>query len=127
MASSILHPTKRVSFRKAARLLRQGGRLAISDIVTEEPLPEASSAMLISGLPVLAGQRQQTDYRSVIEAAGLRVEVFEKIRSTSSFPIGRRVRPPSGRKERVDSRTQALTRGNREMTSLSPHPSPYRK
>ncbi len=72
-----LAPDKARVFHEAARLLRQGGRLAISDIVTEEPLPEGVVCNADLWAACIGGAAQQTDYRSVIEAAGLRVEVFE--------------------------------------------------
>lgn len=72
-----LAPDKGRVFREAARLLRQGGRLAIADIVTEEPLPEGVVCNADLWAACIGGAAQQMDYRSEIEAAGLRVEIFE--------------------------------------------------
>ena len=72
-----LAPDKGRVFREAARLLRQGGRLAIADIVTEQPLPEGVVCNADLWAACIGGAAQQTDYRSEIEATGLRVEVFE--------------------------------------------------
>jgi SAM-dependent methyltransferase len=60
-------------FREAARLLRSGGRLAISDIVTEVPLPETIVCNSTLWAACIGGAAQQDNYRRQIEAAGLRV------------------------------------------------------
>ncbi len=64
-------------FREAARLLKSGGRLALADIVTEQPLPENVVCNADLWAACIGGAAQQADYRSVIEAAGLAVERVE--------------------------------------------------
>ncbi len=64
-------------FREAARLLKSGGRLAIADIVTEQPLPENVVCNADLWAACIGGAAQQLDYRSAIEAAGLTVERVE--------------------------------------------------
>jgi ubiquinone/menaquinone biosynthesis C-methylase UbiE len=64
-------------FREAARLLKPGGRLAISDIVTEVRLPESIVCNLTLWAACIGGAAQQDDYRNQIEAAGLAVVMVE--------------------------------------------------
>jgi ubiquinone/menaquinone biosynthesis C-methylase UbiE len=60
-------------FREAARLLKAGGRLAISDIVTEVQLPESIVCNSTLWAACIGGAAQQDNYRRMIEQAGLRV------------------------------------------------------
>jgi arsenite methyltransferase len=60
-------------FREVARLLRPGGRLALSDIVTEVPLPESIVCNSTLWAACIGGAAQQDNYRVGIERAGLRV------------------------------------------------------
>jgi arsenite methyltransferase len=64
-------------FREAARLLKSGGRLALSDIVTEVQLPESIVCNSTLWAACIGGAAQLTNYRSQIEAAGLRVVKME--------------------------------------------------
>jgi arsenite methyltransferase len=64
-------------FREAARLLRPGGRLAISDIVTEVPLPENIVCNSTLWAACIGGAAQQKNYCAQIEAAGLHVAKME--------------------------------------------------
>jgi len=72
-----LAPDKRKVFREAARLLKPGGRLAISDIVTEAQLPESIVCNSTLWAACIGGAAQQDDYRGQIEAAGLEVVKLE--------------------------------------------------
>ena len=66
--------TEKVSvFREAARLLKSGGRLALSDIVTEVQLPDNIVCNSTLWAACIGGASQQNNYHSQIEAAGLRV------------------------------------------------------
>lgn len=65
-------------FREAARVLRPGGRLVLSDIVTEVRLPETITCDSSLWAACIGGASQQDDYRSQIEAAGLRVVRLEQ-------------------------------------------------
>ena len=60
-------------FGEAARLLKPGGRLAISDIVTEVQLPEGIVCNSTLWAACIGGAAQQDNYRTQIEAAGLKV------------------------------------------------------
>lgn len=68
-------------FREATRLLRSGGRLAISDIVTEARLPESIVCNSTLWAACIGGAAQQDDYRDLIEGAGLRVATVETNRA----------------------------------------------
>jgi len=60
-------------FREVARLLKAGGRLVISDIVTEVQLPETVVCNSTLWAACIGGAAQQDDYRGQIAAAGLKV------------------------------------------------------
>jgi len=72
-----LAPDKSKVFLEAHRLLKPGGRLAISDIVTEVQLPETIVCNSTLWAACIGGAAQQDNYRSQIEAAGLRVVKVE--------------------------------------------------
>ncbi|OHV82002.1 methyltransferase domain-containing protein [Mesorhizobium sp. ORS 3428] len=64
---------KSAVFREASRLLKSGGRLAISDIVTEVQLPETIVCNSTLWAACIGGAAQQDSYRSQIAAAGLNI------------------------------------------------------
>ena len=68
-----LAPDKTKVFAEAARVLRPGGRLAIADIVTDVQLPANVTCNTTLWAACIGGAAQRDDYRSQIEAAGLRV------------------------------------------------------
>ena len=68
-----LSPDKPAVFREVARMLKPGGRLAISDIVTELPLPEGVSCNADLWAACIGGAMQEDAYRAAIEGAGLEV------------------------------------------------------
>jgi arsenite methyltransferase len=67
---------KQSVFREAARLLKPGGRLAISDIVTAAQLPDTVVCNADLWAACIGGAMQHDDYRRAIEAAGLRVKTI---------------------------------------------------
>jgi len=68
-----LAPDKPKVFREAERVLKPGGRLAISDIVTAVQLPETIVCNSTLWAACIGGAAQQDHYRRQIETAGLRV------------------------------------------------------
>ena len=66
-----LSADKAAVFREAARVLKPGGRLAFSDIVTESQLPETVSCNADLWAACIGGAMQEDNYRTTIEAAGL--------------------------------------------------------
>jgi SAM-dependent methyltransferase len=69
---------KKAVFAEIARILRPGGRLAISDIVTERQLTEAIVCDVNLWASCIGGAMQQDDYRGSIEGAGLDVREFRE-------------------------------------------------
>ncbi|MEU9716227.1 methyltransferase domain-containing protein [Streptomyces sp. NPDC047976] len=61
-------------FAEAARVLRPGGRLALADIVTEQPLTEAIVCDAGLWASCIGGAAHETTYRQAIETAGLRIK-----------------------------------------------------
>ncbi len=72
-----LAPDKAAVFREVARVLRPGGRLAIADIVTESQLPDSVSGNADLWAACIGGAIQEDDYRSALEAAGLKLDRVE--------------------------------------------------
>jgi arsenite methyltransferase len=72
-----LSPDKATVFREVARVLKPGGRLVLADIVTEVQLPDGIVCNATLWAACIGGAMRQDDYRSVIEAAGLRVRAVQ--------------------------------------------------
>ena len=69
-----LSTTRGRVFAEAARVLRPGGRLAISDIVSGRALKQQTRRNVELWAACVAGAIPRADYRRAIEAAGLRLE-----------------------------------------------------
>jgi SAM-dependent methyltransferase len=65
---------KSAVFREVARILKPGGRMAISDIVTERPLTEAIVCDVNLWASCIGGAMQEDDYQRAIKDAGLEVQ-----------------------------------------------------
>jgi len=76
-----LSPDKRQTFHEVFRILKPGGRLVISDIVTDEPIPVAIKNNDKFRGECLGGALQQEDLIAMLRAAG-----FGGIRLIKRFP-----------------------------------------
>ena len=75
-----LIPDKAAVFAEVARVLRPGGRMVVSDIVLDAPLPEAVRADIAAWVGCISGAMRKDEYLGQVEAAGLtRVEVLKDI------------------------------------------------
>lgn len=68
-----LSSEKEKVFQEVARVLKPGGRLVISDIVTTVKLPESISCNATLWAACIGGAMQIDEYFSLIEAAGLKI------------------------------------------------------
>jgi SAM-dependent methyltransferase len=75
-----LSPDKAKVFREVFRVLKPSGKLAVSDIVTDGPLPEAIKHSLGLWAGCVAGAVDARDYIAMMEAAG-----FSDIAVTPTF------------------------------------------
>ena len=79
-----LSPEKPQVFREAFRVLKSGGRLAVSDMVASGPIPEELKSDLSSYSSCVAGAAAVDDLRSMLREAGfrdIRVEPKEESRA----------------------------------------------
>ena len=73
-----LAPDKPAVFREIARVLKPGGRLAVSDIALKQELPEAIAKNVAAYVGCIAGAIRIDDYRSGLLAAGFEhVEIVD--------------------------------------------------
>jgi arsenite methyltransferase len=75
-----LAPDKRKVFREVFRVLKQGAKLSVSDIVTDGPLPESIKKSLSAWAGCIAGALEIEEYRAAMESAG-----FTDISITPSY------------------------------------------
>jgi arsenite methyltransferase len=61
---------KRAVFREIVRVLKPGGRLAVSDIALKKPLPHEIAADVAAYIGCIAGALMISDYESDLRAAG---------------------------------------------------------
>lgn len=73
-----LSPDKPRVFKEIARVLKPGGRLAVSDIVLLQPLPDAVRQDLEAYIGCIAGAEPIDAYLAHVAAAGLAVEKAQK-------------------------------------------------
>jgi arsenite methyltransferase len=66
-----LVPDKMQAFREIARVLKPGGRIAMSDIVLDAPLPEALKASKGAYCSCISGAIAREEYLAKLAAAGL--------------------------------------------------------
>ena len=77
-----LVPDKAAVFREIARVLRPGGRMVISDVILDGPLPEAVRTDVLAYVGCIAGAEQREVYFEQLRAAGLGdVEVLRDVDS----------------------------------------------
>ena len=79
-------PDKAAVYREIHRLLRPGGRFAISDVVSEEHLPGSVRNDPAAWAACYGGSIPEADYLAAIAAAGLRD--LEVVRRTDSYEKG---------------------------------------
>jgi ubiquinone/menaquinone biosynthesis C-methylase UbiE len=65
-----LSPEKSQVYREAFRVLRPGGRVAISDVVATQPLPPQVAADLAAHAGCIAGATPVEELRSILTLAG---------------------------------------------------------
>ena len=66
-----LSPDKSAAWREIARVLKQGGRVAVSDLALLRPLPEALRSDLEALVGCVAGAVSVSEMRGLAESAGL--------------------------------------------------------
>lgn len=76
-----LVPDKAQAFREAYRVLKPGGRLVVSDIVSRGRLPEAIRRNAAAWAGCIAGAEDVDAYRATIAGAG-----FENVETVASTP-----------------------------------------
>jgi len=79
---------KDLVLREAFRVLRPGGRFAVSDIVVRGPVPESVRRSMELWTGCIAGALEESDYRNKLAAAGFVDVTMEETRSHCGSDAG---------------------------------------
>jgi arsenite methyltransferase len=82
--------------REAARVLRPGGRLAVSDVLADEDMDEATRADMAAWTGCVAGALTEPEFRTALEDVGFReieVRATHRVHEHASSAIIRARRP----------------------------------
>jgi SAM-dependent methyltransferase len=83
-----LAPDKRAVFREMFRVLKPGGRLAVSDIALKKPLTEELAKDIMAYIGCIAGAIFIDDYRRGLEAAGFAsVQVVDAGKDLNAYAL----------------------------------------
>lgn len=81
-----LAPDKPAVFREIARVLKPGGRVAVSDIALKQDLPEAVAQSIAAYVGCIAGALLIEDYRTGLLAAGFEhVEIIDSGKDLNAY------------------------------------------
>jgi SAM-dependent methyltransferase len=81
-----LAPDKPAVFREIARVLKSGGRLAVSDIALKQPLPPEIGNDLMAYVGCVAGAILIEDYRNWLSAAGFSaIEIIDTHKDLNAY------------------------------------------
>jgi SAM-dependent methyltransferase len=124
-----LSPDKPQVFREAFRVLRPGGKLAVSDIVTDGPLPQVVKDSLSAWAGCVAGALDVKEYIAEIEAAGFTEieltpvyfddqtidEVVKEIAPDTGGKLGRRLVMSTGAEVKVIELGEEVDLGDKPL------------
>ncbi len=89
-----LSPDKKQVFQEAFRVLKPGGRLMVSDIVTFKELPKPIKESAAAYIGCLSGAIKKSDYLKAIKAAGFKdVKIVEE----NIFPLESMANDPTAK------------------------------
>jgi len=81
-----LAPDKPAVFREIARVLKPGGRVAVSDIALKHDLPEAIAKSMAAYVGCIAGAIRMEDYHDGLVAAGFeQVEIVDSGKDLNAY------------------------------------------